>query len=218
MSKDYLRTKNNYDLMEVRSSLQKTIRRGNLEDSLYWAIELYESNFEAYLIYSLSVIAAEDIGHFNPSTYAAINSCLGLWHSLLTERKKKKQRTELRPALGSIIIMMVTSKKTRMADDVWMWGELQRKNGLWLDIPDVALDEHCRRGKDLGRSSRFWIKQASKIYPKVSPAELGVETDFSFEVNNFYMKNSQLENESDFSEWNHDDPDAEIMEYPYEEK
>ena len=216
MSKEYLRTKNNYDLMEVRSGLQKTIRRGQLEESLYWAIELYESNFEAYLIYTLAVISSEDIGHYNPATYAAINSALTLWHSLLTERKKKKQRTELRPALGSIIVMMVTSKKTRISDDSWMWMEIQRKNGLWLDIPDVAFDEHTKKGKELGRSFRYWVKQSSKIYPKATAEDLGLQTDYSTEVNNYYMKNSPIENESDYSEWNPDDPDAEVLEFPYE--
>lgn len=218
MSKEYLRTKNNYDLMEVRSGLQKTIRRGNLEDSLYWAIELYESGFEAYLLYTLAVIAAEDIGHFNSATYAAINSSLGLWNALLTERKKKKQRTEMRPAFSSIIVMMVTSKKTRISDDAWMWMEIQRKNGLWLDLPDVCFDEHTKKGKEMGRSYRFWVRQSSKIHPKASAEELGVITDYSFEVNNFYMNNSPVENESDWSEWDANNPDAEIEEFPYEKK
>lgn len=214
--RDYLKTKNGYDLMECRSALQKMIRRGQLEESLYWAVELYESGFESYLLYSLSTVVSEDIGHFNPATYAAINSSLSLWHSLLTERKKKKQRTELRPALGSIIVMMVTSKKTRISDDAWMWVEIQRRNGLWLDLPSVCFDEHTKKGKEMGRSYRYWVRQSSKIYPKASAEELGVPTDYSSEVNNYYLNNSPLENESDYSEWNPDDPDAEVEEFPYE--
>lgn len=216
MSKDYLRTKNGYDLMEVRSALQKMIRRGKLEESLYWSIELYESGFESYLIYTLSVCVAEDVGHYNPATYAAINSSLILWNSLLTERKKKKQRTELRPALGSIVVMLTTSRKTRMADDAYMWMEIQRKNGLWLDIPDVSADEHTKKGREFGRSYRYWVRQSSKIYPKASAEDLGVSTDYSSEVNGYYLKNSPIENESDYSEWNPDDPDAEVLEFPYE--
>lgn len=219
MSNDYqLKTKNGYDLMEVRSALQKMIRRGKLEESLYWAVELYESSFEAYLIYTLSVISAEDVAHYNPATYAAINSSLNLWHSLLTERKKKKQRTELRPALGTIIVMLVSSRKTRIGDDSWQWVEIQRRNGLWLDLPDVCFDEHTKKGKEMKRSFIFWVRQSSKVHPKATASELGLQTDFSEEVNAYYLKNSPIPDESEWSEWNPNDPDAEIQEYKYDKK
>ena len=41
-------TKKGYDFYEVASAFQKSIRRGLLEDAMYWGIELYESSYEEY--------------------------------------------------------------------------------------------------------------------------------------------------------------------------
>jgi replication-associated recombination protein RarA len=210
-----LKTERNYLLSEVRSALQKAIRRGELENSMYWACELHDSGFEKYLLYSLSTIAAEDIGHYNPALYSAINSTLNLWYSIFLDRKKAKQRTEIRPAIGSIVVMMVTSKKTRIADDAYMSVAIAREQGVFLDIPDSAVDEHTARGKDLQRSSRFWVRQASKIHPRASSKELGVKTDYSSELDAYYLENSEIEDECDYSEWNPNFPNESIYKFPY---
>jgi len=210
-----LKTVRNYELMEVRSALQKCLRRGQIEESLYWACELYESNYEKYLFYTLATIVAEDIGHFDSANYSAMNSALNLWYTIFIDRKKAKQRTEIRPALGSIIILMASAKKTRVGDDAWMFMELSRKQGLHLDIPDVAIDEHCRKGRELKRSFRFWVRQASKIHPKVRAEELGLKTDYSSELNRWYMKNSPVHDEPDYNEWTHLQPDDPIVEVEF---
>lgn len=208
---DYqLKTRNGYDLMEVRSALQKAIRRSQLERALYWAHEL-EPQYPAYLIYTLATVAAEDVGHYDTSLYAAINSTLCLWNTIFTERNKKKSRTEIRPALGSVIVMMCTArKKTRMADDAWMLVDIKKRQGWRIDIPEEALDEHVERGRSLKRGYKFWVRQSSQVHPRATSEELGVNTDFRAEVNTWYFNNSPIKNESDYNEWNPEDPDAPI--------
>lgn len=213
-----LKTKRNYLLSEVRSALQKTIRRGEIENSMYWACELYDSGFEKYLLYTLATISAEDIGHYSPALYSAINSTISLWYSIFLDRKKAKQRTEIRPAIGSIIVMMTTAKKTRIADDAYMYVAIAREQGMFLDIPDVAVDEHTARGKNLQRSSRFWVRQASKIYPRVTSKELGLKTDYSSELDSYYLENSEIEGECDYSEWKPNFSSEPICKFPYVSK
>ncbi len=43
---DQILTKNGYDFFEVASAFQKSIRRGMEKEAMYWAIELYESNYQ----------------------------------------------------------------------------------------------------------------------------------------------------------------------------
>ena len=70
----WLLTKNEYELDEVVSVLQKSIRRGLEEESLYWALELSESGYGQYLWRRLCVIASEDIGLVEPVVSVIINS------------------------------------------------------------------------------------------------------------------------------------------------
>jgi replication-associated recombination protein RarA len=46
MSKYSLKTKKGYDFFEVASALQKCIRRGMGEEAMYWAVELFNSNYQ----------------------------------------------------------------------------------------------------------------------------------------------------------------------------
>ncbi len=212
-----IKTVNGLDLSLCRSSIQKAIRRSQTDRAMYFAVEIYQSNMEAYLVYSCAVILSEEFSPLgSPAVYSALSSSMNFWLYALTERKKKKQRTELRPAIGNWITTMCSEamKKNRSGDDAWAWMEIQRKMGLQLEIEDQDKDEHCSIGRKLGRGYKFWVRQASKQYPTISPKELGLEKDYTAIVNDWYLKNSPIPNESDWSEWDPDFPDNPIEEYP----
>ena len=67
-------TKNGYNLDEVVSALQKSIRRGMEEESLYWANELAVSGYGQYLWRRLGVTVSEDIGLAEPMAPVIISS------------------------------------------------------------------------------------------------------------------------------------------------
>jgi len=69
-------TNGGYKLDEVVSALQKEIRRGNEEQSLYWALELAESGYLKLLMTRLQVIASEDIGLADSNAAILINSMI----------------------------------------------------------------------------------------------------------------------------------------------
>jgi replication-associated recombination protein RarA len=51
-----------YDLYEVMSAMQKSIRRGLEEDALFWGTELYLSDLADQAWSRLLVISSEDVG------------------------------------------------------------------------------------------------------------------------------------------------------------
>lgn len=69
-----MKTKNGYNLDEVVSALQKSIRRGLEEDAMYWALEMVDSGYIRYMWRRLLVIASEDIGPADPQTVILISS------------------------------------------------------------------------------------------------------------------------------------------------
>jgi len=72
-------TAGGYDYYEVASALQKSIRRGLEDDALFWATELYISDYAAHAWKRLLVIASEDarIG----TSYSRMWGCYltGMW-------------------------------------------------------------------------------------------------------------------------------------------
>jgi len=65
--RDQLYTSNGYNYDEVISAVQKCIRRGLVNDALFWAKEIYDMGrpFRSNLINRLKIIASEDIGIAN---------------------------------------------------------------------------------------------------------------------------------------------------------
>jgi len=85
-------TVNGYPLDEVRSALQKSIRRRKEWETFYWAYELYDSGMWAYLVRTLVTIAGEDIGLANPQLMAQCMNSYLYWMNLKQYRDKQKQR------------------------------------------------------------------------------------------------------------------------------
>jgi len=137
-------TKNNYSLDEVVSALQKSIRRGLEEESLYWAIEMAESGYGQYLWRRLSIIVSEDIGLVEKLAPVIINS--------LSENCKRCTKTWKEPVMLPIaqaILYLCRCYKNREVDDFLEYIRLKIKNGFRLEVPDWALDVHTESGRKL---------------------------------------------------------------------
>lgn len=143
-------SKGGYPMDEVVSSLQKSIRRGLEFEAGFWALELIDSGYWRYLMDRLQTIACEDIGLANPMAVVVVNGVRqGIEVKLQeAERRGKKWMSVPTEQIGFLILYLCRSPKSRMADDfIWYIGK-KRKEGKRLEIPEHALDEHCKRGRE----------------------------------------------------------------------
>lgn len=142
-------TKNGYAFDEVASALQKEIRRCKVKESLYWALELFESGYWHYVFNRLCVIAAEDIGKANFQLVSTV-------FSVANYVEKLKQPPD--PVILSFVVVeMAKSPKSRENDEVVNLVMIERKEGQRLEVPEYAIDKHTKRGKAMGKTVEdFW--------------------------------------------------------------
>lgn len=147
-------TKNRYELDEVVSSLQKSIRRGLEEESLYWAIELAESGYGQYLWRRLGVIVSEDVGLVEPMAPLIINS--------LAENCKRCTRSWKDPEMLPIahaILYLCRCYKNREIDDFIEYLKLKIKKGYHLEVPGWACDEHTKSGRKIMKENKVNLNE-----------------------------------------------------------
>lgn len=137
-------TKHGFNLDEVVSALQKSVRRGMEEESLFWAIELAQSGYGQYLWRRLGVTVSEDIGLAEPLAPVIINS--------LAENCKRCTKSWKDPEMLPIahaVLYLCRCYKNREVDDYIEYMMLKIKEGYCLDIPEWAKDIHTEEGKKI---------------------------------------------------------------------
>lgn len=160
MATDFqLKTKKGYDFFEVASAFQKSIRRGLEREAMYWAIELYESNYAKYVWKRMVIMSCEDVGLGTPHVN---NLIIGLKTSFdyLVSLKDKGLPEKL--PFTQAVLTLVHAQKSRYVDlaiSVY-WQENKEKR---LEMPDYVFDMHTRRGKAMGRGLDYFYDEAAKI-------------------------------------------------------
>jgi replication-associated recombination protein RarA len=151
-------TARGYDIYELLSALQKDIRRCNEYQALHWAIELETYNVKA-LWNRLRVIASEDIGIANSEATVLVD-VLEKHYFDAVQRKNDSSRLFLVHA----VLYLARSQKSRIVDDLLItaYGNI-KYNGEKLPIPDYALDIHTLRGKKMGRDTKFFTEESSRV-------------------------------------------------------
>ncbi|WP_244743715.1 AAA family ATPase [Mesorhizobium sp. L-8-10] len=160
-----VRTANGFAADEVISALQKSIRRGLLENAVLLGWEMYFTSeaLEEKLWSRLSVISVEDIGFGNRQA------------PVLVETLYRQHERHERPSgdrflfAAHAIRLLATSTKDRTSDDLVNWAKHSVALGERLpEIIDVALDMHTRRGQEMGRDYRFFMEEASRVVPEIA--------------------------------------------------
>lgn len=132
-----------YERDEVKSALQKAIRRGQEELAMFWARELVDSDQTKALWRRLRVIAAEDCAGTEAVTY--VNNC-----ATAASQCREHLMFGMRAALE-----LARFEKDRTVDDYIGWFdhklEVLKDESVFHEIPDEAVDEHTRRGRRLRR-------------------------------------------------------------------
>jgi len=131
-----------YDYYEVVSALQKSIRRGLEDDALFWATELYMSEYALHAWKRLLVIASEDIGPAMNGASLVVKNLYDMWF-------ENKKSGEAKLWFVHAVLVLVRAPKTRIVDHatiVFFEGKREHR-----EIPDWALDIHTSSGRFLGR-------------------------------------------------------------------
>lgn len=154
-------TKKGYGFFEVSSAFQKSIRRNDEDNAIYFGVELFNSGYDEYAWRRMKLICAEDIGLANPTLPANIHA---LYNFYQDQKKDKKENKPERMFYLQAVIMLCRSPKSRYVD--WkliaVWREHDTKH---MDIPDYAFDMHNVKGKQMGRGIDHFYHQGTVLIP-----------------------------------------------------
>lgn len=168
-----MHTTRGYRLGDVVSALQKAIRRGDERLSGYFAMEMFESNYEMYAWRRLLTISAEDCHGCITAEVKALFDCAVL--------VKKTRKTPERIFLAKAAVLLAQAKKCRDADhmsclmydrrlpaDTVIEQALDEARANREDIPDYAHDVHTRVGRARGKTKRdFFLDEHDALRPRV---------------------------------------------------
>lgn len=164
-----------YAADELISTLQKSIRRGDLRLALLVGRELYETSaeLEAVMWSRLSVISAEDVGDGTFQEPVVINALFQMH-----ERMERSAGDRWLFAVHAIRFL-AERVKDRTSDE---WANLvlhlMAAQERPFEIPDYALDVHTRRGQEAGRDvDGFWADGS-----KLENERPGRDTDVRDEI------------------------------------
>jgi replication-associated recombination protein RarA len=149
--------KHGYVMFEVVSALQKSIRRGDEESAMWWALEMLP-RYESWMWRRLMVIAQEDIGLAAPDVVQFVTGQCNAWFTM----RDLGAKGECRLVLANTILAMCRAHKSRLADHfqavVSRLHHVEKRS-----IPDHALDKHTLRGKQMGRGVEHWLLEGAHL-------------------------------------------------------
>jgi replication-associated recombination protein RarA len=150
--------KSKYDYFQYVSAMQKYIRRGDEDNALFWATELFLHGASAQVWSRLVIIASEDVGEADPLMHLKITMLRYSWCET-----PKEQRIDGKGRLFFVqaVLMLVHSPKSRRVDNagiVYCEGERPHR-----EIPDFAKDKHTNEGKALGRSWDHFFDEGARL-------------------------------------------------------
>lgn len=158
---------NGYPFDELRSVLQKSIRRGLLEEAVLAAYEFYSSGAEAeeVLWRRLEVIATEDVGF-------GLIEAPAILESLNAQRKRMVDFGDRWMYTVHAVRLLVTAKKDNTTMQLANWAQFVVARGeRKVEVEDYQVDMHTRRGAALGRDVKHWWTEGALLKNKLNEAE-----------------------------------------------
>ncbi|ALS02311.1 hypothetical protein ATZ33_13225 [Enterococcus silesiacus] len=190
-----VKTRNNLNGDEVVSALQKSIRRGNERAACDFAYEMYITSpqFEEKLWRRLLAISVEDIGMGNDNAAIMVNN--------LNQMRKEFQYNESDRAMFFFhaIRYLCNSEKDRSSDLLKNIVIKSFAMGHVPEIPDIALDKHTTRGKEMGRDSKHFLNEASIVIPQAEVTN-NYKEEYA-QIIDRYDPNEVVESAFEFNSW-----------------
>jgi replication-associated recombination protein RarA len=161
-------TEHGFAADEVISGLQKSLRRGLVDNALLlgWEMYLTSGEMEEMLWSRLCVVSVEDVGAGNLNAPVLVET--------LYQMHRRYPRPEHDRFLfaAHAIRVMGAGEKDRTTDDMVNWAKRSVALGeMRAEIPDAALDMHTRRGQEMGRDYLFFMREASQVIPEIAGKE-----------------------------------------------
>lgn len=153
---------------EVISALQKSVRRGLVENALLlgWEMFLTSAELEEKLWSRLGVISVEDVGFGNLDAPMLVDTLYRMH-----QRYPRPEHDRFLFAAHAIRVM-ASGRKDRTTDDMVNWAKHSMAQGERVpEIPDFAIDMHTRRGEELGRDYLYFMEEASKVSPQIENSD-----------------------------------------------
>jgi len=154
----------------LKSMLQKSVRRGKVEQAMYAAYKLSTKKTGWILWRRLNIIAVEDVLDVN--VIVAVSE-LGRQVS-----RYKYDTWDGRRCAVAAALLMAESKKDRRTDEFLElmekiekhpeYKELSEKLRALAKIEDYFLDMHTLQGKKRGRGDLFWYEVSSETVNKTA--------------------------------------------------
>jgi replication-associated recombination protein RarA len=149
---------------ELISTLQKSIRRGMVENAALVAYEMFASGpeFEDVVWRRLQIISVEDVGFGCVEAPAVIRA--------LDEFRQGADRESPDRLIFLVhaVRLLAASPKDRTSDELATWVREAVNGGeAKPDVFDVALDMHTRRGQELGRGFRHWFTEGALVEDEI---------------------------------------------------
>lgn len=155
-----LKTINGYAADEVISALQKEIRRGKIDEAIFWTYEMCLSGeiFQKKLWERLITISIEDVGFGNPMGCVIIQNLKQAFWSDFEHINDRYIQAMFAAAY------LANSPKDRYIDEIKSYLNLAK---LFPKIPDYALDKHTKKGKEMGRDVKYFWTVGNIIKPEL---------------------------------------------------
>jgi hypothetical protein len=176
-------TKRGYDVFECISAIQKCCRRSDVDQALYWATELFEAGFAAWLFKRLKTIVSEDIGPAAPGLAADVRALYENW-------KDEKANNGGYLYMAHAVVIVAMAPKCRVVDWVahWHGSDFVPRR----EIPDEALDQHTQRGRKMKRGVRHFVEEGSKLINYDGPDIYELEQHYLALAERKWAKDSTL--------------------------
>ncbi len=159
-----MRTRGGFALDEVASALQKTIRRGEEREAIFWATELDLSGYGNYAWKRLRIVCSEDVGLAWTEGPSVIRALFETWQDT---RKAEKDRPTARSNamlyLVHAVCLLARAPKSRLIDNACTVFYIGDREAMRMVVPDYAVDHHTGRGRRLKRSEAACYDQSYLI-------------------------------------------------------
>lgn len=155
---------NGFAVDELRSVLQKSIRRGLVEEAALAAYELFANGGETeeVLWRRLEIIATEDVG------FGLINAP-ALIEALYAQARRMLNRDDRWIYCAHAVRLLATAPKDGMSMELAGWTRAVIERGERKPIvEDDMLDLHTRRGAEMGRDVAHWWNHGARLHNRVA--------------------------------------------------
>jgi replication-associated recombination protein RarA len=157
-------TVNGFAVDELRSVLQKSIRRGLVEEAALAAYELFANGpeTEELLWRRLEIIATEDVGLGFPAAPAVIAA-------LYAQAARMLDRGDRWIYCAHAVRLLATAPKDAMSMELAGWTRAVVERGERKPVvEDYMLDLHTRRGAEKGRDHAHWWNEGARLRNRIS--------------------------------------------------